>query len=175
MSLGNVTIPIDEYERTKKYIEELNKRNVELTVELNAARTLDPTERVTKLNKLARDLIRTLQFSTSNLNPRDIKRWPFDAIRDVADGLPHLADCSPHDIEYATFLRDFADECEMWQKRRDATPEKEIPPPFPTEDHPIAQMVMGHPKMQSIEGNPGATLPHVDGGEAKIETKPDAS
>lgn len=155
--MANVTMPMEEYQKLQQTIADINARNSQLMVEVNAARLQDPSERVPKLNDLARKLIEILQFSTANLNPRDIKRWPHQAVRDVAALLPALADHSPHDTEYALFLNTFADECKAWEDKRKATPEVEIPPPFPTEDHPIAQLAMGA-RPRAIESTPGSDV-----------------
>lgn len=181
MSQATVNIPLDEFKRTEAHIKEIDKRNAELIIELNAARSVDPEGRIVGLNKLSRSLIEILKFSTANLSPRDIKRWPFSKLREVADYMHNLSDHSAHDAEHAKWLLTFADECEAWEKKRAATPEVEIPPPFPTEDHPLAQLLMGRAPSPMVESTPGATLPamagtaHVEPAEpVETEAKPSA-
>jgi hypothetical protein len=177
MSQASVSIPLDEFKRLEAHHEDLNKRNAELIAELNTARSADPEGRVVGLNKLARALLQTLSFATANLSPRDIKRWPHDKLREIADYMHNLSDHSSHDDEHAKWLLTFADECEMWEKRRKETPEVEIPPPFPTEQHPLAQVIMGHAPTPTLESAPGAALPTISGAtsaQVEVEAEPHA-
>ncbi len=150
MSTATVTMPIDEYVKLKQLLDEKDEQVKKLLSDLNAARAEDPSNRVGSLNQLVRDAMPVVQFAMANMSPRDIKRWPADKLRSVAVGIASLADYSSHDEELAAEMQRFASECDEWERVRKTTAEKEVPAPFPVEDHPIAQLMMG--------GKPGASI-----------------
>ena len=132
---ATVTIDLDEFLSIKKLLADSEAKAVELTEQLVAARAADPSERVPKLTALARATLQVACFAVANLSPELIKRWPYPALRAIADGLRDtvLPDHSPHDDELAMELRKFASECEEWDQRRARFGEVEVPPPFPVE------------------------------------------
>ena len=111
-----------------------------------------------QLTILARAELEVVCFAVANLSPELIKRWPANALRTIAAYLDKLPDHSPHDVELSRELLKFASECDEYDQRR-RFGEKEIPPPFPVEQHPLAQMLAGRiPNGSTIESKPGAEI-----------------
>lgn len=147
---ANVNIPYDDFKKMQDGIAEINEANLKLRKEVADARAEDPSGRIAGLTKLAKAMMEIVGFATANLGPRDIKGWPWTKLVEMSEGLKHLPDFSAREEEFAKFLMDFADECAGWEKKRAATPEKEIPPPYAQHEHPM--MRLRHPEM----------VPHLD-------------
>lgn len=162
---ATVSMTVDEWTKFQDHIKLLEAKNKEYVEALTKAVLVDPSGRVPGLTQLSRSLMTIIQFAVANLSPRDIKRWPFASLRDIASKLEFLPDFSTFDEEFKTVLLSFASECEEWEKKRAATVEKEIPPPFPIEQHPVVRLHAGL--------NPTATVPSEPGNE--IKTDPSAA
>jgi len=165
MSEAKVTMPLDEFNSINKLLDETTKRAEQLTKELYEARATDQTGRVPRLAQLTRSAMHIVGFAMGNLSPELIKRWPYAQLREIAAFLPTLPDYSSIDEEIAAELIKFAAECEEWEQKRKRYGEVEVPPPFPVEDHPLAQLLQGRMPKQAIDGKPGA----------EIKTDPSAS
>jgi hypothetical protein len=134
-------MPVDEYMSLKKLIDEKEAIAQDLTRKLVEARSTDP--KVVEGGKLSRSAIAIIQFAMGNCAPAIIKRWPWKELLAVADSLKELPDFSIYDEELAAEMRKFAAECEKWDIKRRTEPEKEIPPPFPVQEHPVVQIRAG--------------------------------
>lgn len=159
---AELRMPLKDWLVLKEQLEDANKRVSELTVQLNEARVADPLERVKGLATLSRELLKIVQFAMGNCSPRDVKRWPWIALNFSAELLPQLPDHNTHDDELAAEMHRFAAECAEWDRKRAAVPEKEIPPPFPVEQHPFSRLA----PMQTQPGGELVELPTIDGAKS---------
>ena len=161
MSDPTVTMALSEHLAQRKRSEEMEAEIAQLKQQLINAKFEDPSLRVPKLAQLARDLLPVVQFAMANCSPRDIKKWPWKELMRVAIGLEALPDHSQFDEELSREMLKFAAECEDWDLRRRYTPEKEVPPPFPVEDHPVVRMMRGQEPAAppTLQSDPGAQLP----------------
>jgi hypothetical protein len=173
MSDATVTMPLDELLAQRETLSTMEKKIVDLQQQLLNAKFEDPSQRVAGLHALARAMLPVVQFAMANCSPRDIKRWPWRELKLVADLLDDLPDYTTFDSELADEMVKFAAECEEWDIRRKNEPEKEIPPPFPVEDHPIVRMIAGKTpiehspaEMPELPKDLGSQLPGSSGAEA---------
>ncbi len=127
---ATVTMPIEQYEAMRtaqvaasKQIEQLQK---DLAIERECS---DPSGRITELTKALNSALEIVGFAVGNLSPEVIKRWPYNALRVVANGISHLPLVTPREQEMMAEMLKFATEAEQWENKRNRDGERYVPPP----------------------------------------------
>ncbi len=167
---ASVTLPLEELDMMRKASEEKDVQITQLKQDLLEAKMSDQMGSIAPMAKLCRHTMEIVTFAVGNLSPEIIKRWPYQALREVATRLALLPDYSINDGDLAAELLKFAAECERWEARRKSEPEKYVPPPPGRDDHgryvddkgnvigaPVAQLEA----MKQINATPGSTLPAI--------------
>jgi hypothetical protein len=148
MQSATVQMTFADYQALLDARVKIEQELAKVQAELAAAKLADPTETVAKVTALARDCLTIARFAVANLPPEMIRRWPYQELRQIAENLHLLPDCSISDRDMAIDLLDFARSCEEHEIRRRAEPKPTKLTPEDVEEHrkrleadPIAQML----------------------------------
>lgn len=132
---ATVTLPLEELDIMRKASEEKDVQITQLKQDLLESKMTDSAGSVAPMSKLCRYAMEIVTFAVGNLSPEIIKRWPYQALREVAARLALMPDYSVNDRDLANELLKFAAECERWEAKRKVEPEKYVPPPPGFDEH----------------------------------------
>lgn len=122
MTSATLTISMIDYTKMQTDLAEARGEAATARQETLAARLVDPTGALTKLNAFARDCLTIARFGVANLPPEMIVGWPYEILGRICDTIDALPDCSTDDRDMANDLRGFVRDCEGHELRRRAAP-----------------------------------------------------
>lgn len=105
-----VTISLSQLNDLQSQLRQAQTRSHTLEQDLAAAKALDPTGRVGKLQELARAALEVVRFAIANLPPSEIPKWPYGEVQQIADLLPDLPSFGQDDEILVTELQAFVEE-----------------------------------------------------------------
>jgi hypothetical protein len=117
---AQITMSVDEYDEQREHLRRAHAENAKLTDKLNAALQADPEGRIPVLVEAILAALPVVRFGVSNLDPRAVTRWPFEALREFADALEKAPGLGDDKLECAIELRAFAHEIELIEHDRAA-------------------------------------------------------
>jgi hypothetical protein len=153
---ATLTLSMADYTKMQTDLAEARQDAAALRADLVVARLADPQDRVKKLTAFARECLTIARFGVANLPPEMIRRWPYDALRRVAENIEVLPDCDQNDKDMALDLISFAKDCEAHEIRRRAEPP---PTPFTAEELEAERQRLAqnpiHQMMEAKRATPG--------------------
>jgi hypothetical protein len=117
-NLITLTISLDDYNALLAGKAKAEQETADALKKLELARFIDGDARVRSLTRFARECLTLAQFAVANCPPEMIKGWPYETLRQVADGLAGLPDYSIIDRDMAIDLVSFARDCEKYEVSR---------------------------------------------------------
>lgn len=115
---AKIELTLGDYEGLQNQIREAQAEAAKLRQQVIDARLADPTNTIVKVTAFAREALTVARFGIANLPPEMHPRWPFQALRNVAETISCLPDFSTDDRDMAHDLKAFANECEFHELRR---------------------------------------------------------
>ena len=112
---ASVTIPYSEFQAIQDARRDSDRKIVELTEQIRHSKidASDPT-----LLIVAREALEVARYAVASLPAESNKNWPGRALRSIAKHLPSMPDATADDLELASTFIYFADEIDLYEKRR---------------------------------------------------------
>jgi len=127
MSNATVTIAYDEFQKIKNEKAKAEETAAKLRQEVIQARIESSDPHLLALARAALDIVR---YAVASMPPESNRGWPFESLRVVAVEVMNMPDATPDHHELSITLRNFADECEKYERRRMALAQvKQAPVP----------------------------------------------
>lgn len=109
---------MEEFDELRARLRRAHDENGKLQEKLNAALQADPTGRVPVFVDAIRAALPIVRFGVSNLDPRTVTRWPYEALATFAAALSQMPELGPDIAECAIELRAFAHEAKLFEQER---------------------------------------------------------
>lgn len=115
MSEVQCTISVDEYNKLRNRIAELEANELELKRQVEDARLGEHDSEARMMHQLFGQAFTIVKFAVANLPVLAVRGWPYAELREIAKALPTIPMMNDYDREISTDLRLFADEAAQWE------------------------------------------------------------
>jgi len=131
-----LTLSLEDYNNLQQAKSAAEQETAAVRKELEIAKGVSGDERVAKVTAFARHCLTLARFAVANCPPTEIKGWPFEVLRKLADTIDVLPDYSLDDRDLAIDLRAFARDCEELELHRRGRDARAVAiPPVDTSAH----------------------------------------
>ena len=119
--MGQVTLSTDEYHDLINQRQTAENELAAAKKAIVAARSEDPTGRLTTLVDGFKAALEVVCFAVGNLPAESYKGWPHDALRRTADAILQMPECGSNERDLFVEFKKFAGEARTHELRRAQT------------------------------------------------------
>jgi hypothetical protein len=116
--VASITMTMEEYNLLNGQADQWKEQTRKLEKELHEARLVDPSNRLNDYATALQEALAIVQFAVANLDPKTVRRWPYQSLRIVADLVPRLEAVKVHTREATEDWKIFANQCDELEELR---------------------------------------------------------